>query len=390
MRSHKCLVVLLIFNVYLTQGQVAISDSASLMHYLMGKDELVDKVLRNEKYKVQLIYTQVNQTNSAKLDFNTIDLSTNDYFYPASLVKLPVALLTLEKLKELDLSLKDFLKINSDVKCGSIKFIELSQNYNLSFEQMIDEMIVVSDNHYYNCLYHFLTPETINAALLKKGFDQTHIYKSFTGCDALQQLRCNSLKVTDETGKIKYAQNYCTLDSGEFYKHYTYSEDKKFGSKHEDKGKIVEGPYDFNFNLELPLREAHEMLLRLLFPENYVEHERWNIKEEDRNFIIRSLQKFPKELDNAKYKNEKKYPDAIYKYFTSRATSTGKIGISYGFTSEVAQIRDDESGVNFILSMVIYTNENDIVNDGVYEYESVARPFFSKVSELLYEYERKK
>jgi hypothetical protein len=34
----------------------------------------------------------------------------------------------------------------------------------------------------------------------------------------------------------------------------------------------------------------------------------------------------------------------------------------------------------------MYTNENDVVNDGVYEYEEMARPFLARLGSLIREY----
>ena len=62
-----------------------------------------------------------------------------------------------------------------------------------------------------------------------------------------------------------------------------------------------------------------------------------------------------------------------------------KIAYSYGFTTETAYIPiDKDHGV--LLSMTIYTNENGILNDGKYEYTEIARPVFSRISNILCEY----
>ena len=37
--------------------------------------------------------------------------------------------------------------------------------------------------------------------------------------------------------------------------------------------------------------------------------------------------------------------------------------------------------------MSIYVNENKTLNDNIYEYESIARPFLSKLGNLILEYE---
>lgn len=367
-------------------AQKSIQTEADLVSYLKGKDALIDSVLIHANlYHLQMVYSPVKKQGDS-ISFSTIELLTGDYFYPASTVKLPAALLTLEKLNRLGLSLDDVLKINSDNHCGNEEYIELSQKNELSFREMINELIVVSNNAYYNSLYQFLTPEEINSSLEAKGFNKVKIYKSFSGCDIAGHLKCNSLNVK-RGEEIVYQQQSCVLDINQFTRNYSYSEDKLFGAKHEYQGIIVDGPYDFNYNLEIPLEALHEMLIRLIYPENFPKNLRWKIKEEDRLFLIKALGMVPRELEGKEFKDPKKYPDNIYKYILvgeglSAVNTVSKIGLSYGFSTEVAYVeRADGSG--YFLSISLYTNANHIVNDGKYEYEQIARPFMARVGKLL-------
>ena len=63
------------------------------------------------KYRTQIIFTQVKIKHN-KPQFITYRFQPyKKYFYPASTVKLPVALLTLQKLHQLKISPKNFLEI---------------------------------------------------------------------------------------------------------------------------------------------------------------------------------------------------------------------------------------------------------------------------------------
>ena len=50
------------------------------------------------KYQVQIVYTQIDRNEHGNPLFTTYPFNVNDsrYFYPASTVKLPIALLALE------------------------------------------------------------------------------------------------------------------------------------------------------------------------------------------------------------------------------------------------------------------------------------------------------
>lgn len=370
-------------------------DSATIFEHLRSGAKSVDldlEVLNNPEYRLQFTFTQL-EVNDSDTSFNTFYYGNNEYFYPASVVKFPLALLALEKMKRLGITMDDYYRIDA-VGCGNQSDIIKRRGRRVKFSRLFEELIVVSDNYFYTLLYQFVTPKEINDALKKKGYSGTHIYKSFAGCEKEDQLKCYPVVILDEEFNVKYSQNYCEMDSVEMLEHYEYSEDRLFGSKHEnDFVKIVPGPYDLNYNLEIPLQEANEMLIRLKYPNQFSESEKWNIREGDRAQILRMMQLFPNEINNPFRPKVLKYNDNKYKYalvgeyeteFEVRTTS--KIGLSYGFTTEIMHFRIDEYNLEFFMSVSIYTNANDIVNDGDYEYESVARPFIFALSRALCSY----
>src|ERR1700758_2355535 len=57
----------------------------------------------HKKYKLQIIYTQITRDKNNKPSFKNYywRADTSQFFYPASLVKLPVGIMALEKVNEL-------------------------------------------------------------------------------------------------------------------------------------------------------------------------------------------------------------------------------------------------------------------------------------------------
>lgn len=364
-----------------------------LMSRLHGHDSLVDHVLENrEKYRFQFIVTEIVEYKSEFILGQTHDYSAPWwYFYPASMVKLPVALMTLEDLKRIDFSTKATLQFDNDFTCGNMQFVEESRKGDLSFEKMIRELIIVSNNNYYNSLYHFLSPQTINAKLKEKGLGTTSIYRDFTGCEMPLNLKTHGFSVQEEgSGKIG-VQDVKVLELSNFASAYQYDTTKLLGSKHEYRGKIVDGPFDFNYNLEYPLRDIHSTSMRLFFPQFFDESERWDIREEDRQFLLNAMKSVPKDLNEKKYLDQKKYPDNLYKYIVlgddnadyDSVITYSKMGISYGFVTETAYVHDPKTGKHYVVTANLYVNSNDTVNDAKYEYEELARPFFARFGQLL-------
>ena len=79
--------------------------SDSFMHNLLAKypQYFNSIVSNNNDYRIQIIYTQVDRDKKGKIKFtdHSFNLDSSNYFYPASTVKLPVAILALQKLNEL-------------------------------------------------------------------------------------------------------------------------------------------------------------------------------------------------------------------------------------------------------------------------------------------------
>jgi hypothetical protein len=106
---------------------------------------------------------------------------------------------------------------------------------------------------------------------------------------------------------------------------------------------------------------------------------------------------YPRELKDDKYEDSTEYPDNFLKYIVFGDSSSNtkmnsvrtfsKIGLSYGFTTEIAYVVDLTTKKEFFLSVSMYTNQNKTINDGIYEYQQISKPFLGKLGMLLLEYE---
>lgn len=88
----------------LPQAPAAQASNSPLLDSLLHSDaRLLPVVQRAEFYELQIIYTQINRDQQQRPHFITHRFRVDErrYFNPASLVKLPTAILALEKLNDL-------------------------------------------------------------------------------------------------------------------------------------------------------------------------------------------------------------------------------------------------------------------------------------------------
>ena len=81
------------------------NDNFSLEHLMQSRPDNFSKILNNrDSLNVQIIYTKIDRNRKNQPCFTEYTFNLNNrYFYPASTVKLPTAILALEKLNDLNI-----------------------------------------------------------------------------------------------------------------------------------------------------------------------------------------------------------------------------------------------------------------------------------------------
>ena len=155
-------------------------NSTILTSILNELDKRYENIITNpEQYRTQILYTQIDRdgNNNPKFTNHTFGVRPDNYFYPASTIKLPVAVLALEKLNRIDLIDKDtYLNIlpGSDKLTGVTRDLSSGSGF-ASISHYIHKLFVVSDNDSFNRLYEFLGRDHINQRLWDLGYAQTRI-----------------------------------------------------------------------------------------------------------------------------------------------------------------------------------------------------------------------
>ncbi|GAL84734.1 hypothetical protein MYP_1962 [Sporocytophaga myxococcoides] len=341
------------------------------------------------KFRVQVAYTQVRKNSDGKRTFVASDFRINDdeYFYPATLVKLPIAALALEKINGLHiggLSKDSYLKILAPHVSKEEKPSTIREN--------IIRMLVLNDKNAFNRLYDFLGQEYINHRLEQLGYKKTRIIQRFFARSAEDSRTTGPYIITDSLGKTLYNGEKVTCRK----KLYNPTKETKIGTGYMDGKRFVRVAKDFHNSNNFPLSEAHRMLISVIYPEETALENRFNISSEDFEFLKSALGYYPREAGILEWMNNEKIYDTQEKFLFAGASKDtlpsglriyNKAGFDYGFIADCAYIQDKEKDVEFFVSAVLYTNSKDILSEEGYEYKENGYPFLKELGKLIYYHE---
>jgi Beta-lactamase enzyme family len=356
-------------------------------------------VLANPDNKVQIIYTQIDRRKNGKPEFTDHYFNINDssYFYPASTVKLPIAILALQKLNELKITGLD----KNSTMISEADHSGQSEVYNdpsspdgrPTIEHYIKKILLVSDNDAFNRLYEFLGQEYINNTLHNMGYKEVQIiHRLDISLTEDENRYTNPVRFFDTSGKLVYQKPL------EASKLIYATRNTKMGVGFYRGDEIVNEPFDFSKKNRMSLTTLHSIVRSVVFPEAVSKKQQFNLTKDDYYFLRKYMSMTPLESKFPSYDKEN-YWDTYVKfllYGTEKNISKNgirifnKVGDAYGFLIDAAYIADYNNNVEFMLSAVIHCNSDDIFNDDKYDYDEVGFPFMKNLGQVIYDLELKR
>ncbi|MFM9911712.1 MAG: serine hydrolase [Chitinophagaceae bacterium] len=354
---------------------------------------------QKDSFRLQIIYTQINrkQNNQPVFTDYFFNVDPQQYFYPASTVKMPTALLALQKLHELNLP---GLDKNSTMLTGS-GYSGQNEVFNdpttpdgrPSIAHYIKKIFLVSDNDAYNRLYEFLGQQYINDKIHGMGYVRSEIIHRLERALTEDENRhTNPINFYDVTGKILYNQ---PLD---FNQQPHLQRNDWLGNSYYKADKLINGPMDFSKKNRIVLEDLHQIVRSILFPNDVPAKQRFTISPEDYHFVWKYMSQYPTESDYPSYQLPE-YWDAYCKflYWGSEKQTLpkkfrifNKVGDAYGFLIDAAYVVDFEKKIEYMLSAAIYCNSDGVLNDSRYDYDSIGFPFMKNLGKVIYDYEVKR
>src|SRR5690606_30377344 len=174
--------MLLLFSALSTLCAQTKTDGLMLSILEKNMDSLFQKVLENKDiHKLQIIYTQIDRDadNVPTLTNHYFNVNPAHYYNPASTVKLPTAIFTLEKLNRLN---KEGVDMNTrvqfekgDARESAVFTDSTSQTGYPSMAHYIKKAFLISENDPYNRFYQFVGPRTINRRFKEMDLENSRI-----------------------------------------------------------------------------------------------------------------------------------------------------------------------------------------------------------------------
>jgi hypothetical protein len=391
-------------------GQKKVKNDPNFLAKLMAtRPEQFGEILKNpEKYRVQIVYTQIDRDEQNRPKFKQFTYRLNDkaYFYPASTVKFPACLLALEKINQLNikgLSKESIMQTNSSLHIAKYpnQYTDATASDSMpSIEHYIKKILLVSDNDAFNRLYEWVGQEFFNKNLWLKGCPKLRIaHRLLMPLSSHENRWTNSINFLNRTPK-----GYDTIwQQAEMYSALDLKADTSIllGKGYIRNNTLVNEGFEFKYKNYFPIDEQQQLLKGVMFPDAAPKHQRFALTTADYDFLYKYMSMSPLESKSPHYPdadsagawdsyckflmfgdNKKPMPKHIRIF--------NKVGDAYGFLIDNAYIVDFEKNIEFFLSAVIYCNSDEIFNDDKYDYDKIGFPFLANLGRLVYDFEAKR
>ena len=374
-------------------------DSLLLKDILSSMDHNFTSIVNEPtKHYLQVMYTQIDRDADQAPIFTTHAFNVNPkkYFYPASTVKLPAAVLSLDKLRRYEsLGITKDTKLTIGSSQDWMSPVKGDSTHELGYATVahyIKKIFVVSDNDAYNRLYEFLGQERFNQRMWDLGYLETRIRHRL------------SIRLSPDQNKYSnafsfYSKGTKLLDQPMQYSSLDLDVNTKsnfIGKSYIVDGKKIESPMDFSSKNFFSIAEQHSFLQQVMFPDYVNTKQRLYLNASDYTFLYEWMSKLPKESMFPSYSDRDKYFDGYCKFFMFGDTNEkipkniriyNKVGMAYGFLIDNAYIIDTDNNIEFFLTASVYSNNNETLNDDRYEYDEITLPFMAELGTQIYKYE---
>jgi Beta-lactamase enzyme family len=350
-------------------------------------------LIDDPEYQIQLLWYPIDRDarGRARLLRHAYGLAPKRWFSPASVAKLPMALLMAERISAHGLGADAQVRLRAAPATGEWPADEPLAE---TLRRGCNRTFAVSENVPYNRWYEYLGADAVHARLSQLGYRDTRLIARLGSQDREANRRSGGGELMAPDGKV--IERTEAMIAGE--RRFPFGRAMAGRGWKNGDGSVTPGPRDFSYANFMPLSDSLGMLQAFVLPETVSAKQRWRIAEPLREPLLQALALRPRESDDPRY-DEAEHYDGYARWFLvgdgkqrypEGVRVFGKSGMAYGYLSEVAYLQDTGSGAECMLAAVIHVNRDGIYNDDRYEYDTIGLPFLAALGRAVLDLERER
>lgn len=358
----------------------------------LAKDPLVEQLLGGgspalkavmaapETYRFQVLYGIVDEGDRPTLERHGYRADA-EYFFPASAMKVPIALATFDWLATRQVGRDATLAIHPSSGSG--------EPYVTTVARETWRALIVSDNFAANRLLGIVGHREAHETLWSLGLSSARIRTGFaTGAEldpAEVSPRIQVLAGGRPAQEIAPRRSDLALPP-------TDAKGLDIGKAAIVDGRRKEGPMSFADKNAMTLRDLQDTLVRIVRPDLLPADARGDVaSREDLAYLRQALGTLPSQSGLAGYDRNvvADYQLSPFLRGIERVRARGrfeiysKVGQAYGFLVANAYVVDKETGRSFFLTASVFANPNETMNDDLYAYDTISFPALADVGEAI-------
>ena len=390
----NCLIPFLLLTLASSGHSSAVIDSDAALAALLESGAFGPVMDDPKGHRVQVLYAPLSRDANGAVSLKKFRyrIDQNEYFYPASTVKLPLAALALEHLGTLPGADRTAVLLTGAAhpEQSAVSYDAFGDGALPTVARYVEKIALVSDNDAYNRLYEWLGPEAVEARMAALGHEGVRIRHRLSvslSPEAMQRLNPVRLVAPGPRQWTWGPRQARPLPPGPAL---------PLGQGEQLGGQLIPGPKAFDEKNAFPLEAQLTFLQSLYLPETVPPRQRLALPEADRRWF---LERFGQLAPRSGYEAYAALPEGYVKFlaFGGKAPTLpedlvifNKVGDAYGFLTDVAYFVERSTQTEFLLAATVYVNDNGIFNDDRYEYETLGFPFLEALGQQLLEDARRR
>jgi len=339
-----------------------------------------------ETYRAQLLLAVVDGHRLARSGFR----ADAEYFYPASTIKLVAAVGALQVLHELAAFARPAPDADTPMALRPLFAGDAPDEADgavpVTVGRELQKLLVASDNTAFDRLYALVGQRGLNERAWRAGLSSVRVQHRLAAARTPDENRMTpavELRTGPQPLLLPARTSDLLLATPEV-------PGLAVGRAFFDGRRDVPGPTDFSGRNRISLSDLQNLLVAIEQP-SLVPGVNLELAAADLELLRGALSGRAADLGDPQYVTEEYSEERLRPALPGVARvvprealeAAGKMGYAYGFLCDTAYFRRRSDGQAFFLAGVIHVNASGVLNNGAYEYDTLARPFFADVGEAV-------